>query len=193
MNHTHIQFEICEDGLNDKTYFDKVYKEAVELTAYLCKKFGIDPNSTFSYYGKTVPAIIDHAGSHALGLGSNHADIGHWFRKFLGNNYLEIIRKDISKEMGGCEMSCPYWKDGKCTKPAEPTPVVPSPSKKVEKGTLVQITGDYYYNGAKIPAWVKNQKWYVLQVGGDRVVIDENQAKTNHIMSAINLKDVKAV
>ena len=30
-----IQFEICEDGLTDKAYFDKVYKEACELTAYL--------------------------------------------------------------------------------------------------------------------------------------------------------------
>ena len=31
-----IQFEICEDNLQDKQYFNKVYQEAVELTAFLC-------------------------------------------------------------------------------------------------------------------------------------------------------------
>lgn len=38
-NNTHIGFEICEDNLTDKTYFNKVYKEAVELAAYLCKQY----------------------------------------------------------------------------------------------------------------------------------------------------------
>ena len=33
-NNTHISFEICEDGLKDRNYFDLVYREAVELTAY---------------------------------------------------------------------------------------------------------------------------------------------------------------
>lgn len=31
-NDTHISFEICEDGLSDSTYFNKVYREAVEFT-----------------------------------------------------------------------------------------------------------------------------------------------------------------
>lgn len=30
-NNTHIGFEICEDDLTDKVYFQKVYREAVEL------------------------------------------------------------------------------------------------------------------------------------------------------------------
>lgn len=38
-NNTHIGFEICEDGLTDSTYFKKVYQEAVELCAYLCKLY----------------------------------------------------------------------------------------------------------------------------------------------------------
>ena len=40
-NDTHIGFEICEDGLTDATYFKKVYQEAVELCAYLCKLYGL--------------------------------------------------------------------------------------------------------------------------------------------------------
>ena len=42
-NNTHISFEICEDGLTDRNYFETVYREAAELTAYLCGLYGLDP------------------------------------------------------------------------------------------------------------------------------------------------------
>ena len=42
-NNTHIAFEICEDGLADAAYFGKVYQEAVELTAMLCKQYNLNP------------------------------------------------------------------------------------------------------------------------------------------------------
>ncbi|MEI3140916.1 MAG: N-acetylmuramoyl-L-alanine amidase [Lawsonibacter sp.] len=42
-NDTHISFEICEDGLTDEGYFQAVYREAVELTAHLCRRFRLDP------------------------------------------------------------------------------------------------------------------------------------------------------
>ena len=44
-NDTHIAFEVCEDGLSDASYFSAVYQEAVELTAYLCKEYGLDPQA----------------------------------------------------------------------------------------------------------------------------------------------------
>ena len=76
-----IQFEICEDGLTDKTYFDKVYKEACEITAYLCKLYNIDPNGSVTVNGVKVPTILCHADSYKLGMGSNHGDVNHWFPK----------------------------------------------------------------------------------------------------------------
>ena len=42
-NNTHISFEICEDGLDDQDYFHRVYQEALELTAHLCRLYGLDP------------------------------------------------------------------------------------------------------------------------------------------------------
>ena len=42
-NDTHISFEICEDGLDDPEYFSRVYQAAVELTAMLCRQYGLDP------------------------------------------------------------------------------------------------------------------------------------------------------
>jgi len=93
-NNTHIQFEICEDALNDASYFNACYQEACEMTAYLCRMFGIDPKGTISYKGLAVPNIIDHTGSHALGLGSNHGDIQHWSRKY--GVTMETVRNDVA-------------------------------------------------------------------------------------------------
>ena len=98
-NNTHIQFEICEDGLTDKSYWDAVYKEACEVTAYLCKMFGIDPKGTTVCNGVTVPTIIDHTGSHALGLGSNHADIQHWSKKY--GVTMDTVRNDVATLLAG--------------------------------------------------------------------------------------------
>ena len=80
-NNGWVQFEICEDGLTDPVYFEKVYKEACEITAYICQMFGIDPNGTVTMNGVKVPTILCHADSHKLGLGSNHGDVNHWFPK----------------------------------------------------------------------------------------------------------------
>ena len=97
-NNGWIQFEICEDGLTDKTYFDKVYKEACEITAYLCDMYKIDPKGTVTVNGVEVPTILCHADSHDLGFGSNHGDINHWFPKH--GKSMETARNDVAKLMG---------------------------------------------------------------------------------------------
>lgn len=97
-----IQFEICEDNLTDKTYFDKVYKEACEITAYLCKLYNIDPNGSVTVNGVKVPTILCHADSYKLGMGSNHGDINHWFPKH--GKSMATARADVAallKTAGG--------------------------------------------------------------------------------------------
>lgn len=73
-NNTHLSFEICEDGLVDSGYFERTYKAAMELTAELCRKFGLDPLAP--------GVVIDHAEGARLGIASNHADTGHWWGRF---------------------------------------------------------------------------------------------------------------
>ena len=94
-----IQFEICEDGLNDKEYLQKVYQEACELTAYLCKMYKLDPNGTVTMNGVKIPVILCHADSNKLGFGSAHADVYHWFNKF--NLSMETVRKDVAALLKG--------------------------------------------------------------------------------------------
>ena len=90
-----IQFEICEDSLKNEDYFLAVYKEAIELCAYLCKMYGLNPKGLVNHNGVSVPVITCHADAHFLGLGSNHGDINHWFPKYDKN--MNDIRNDIEK------------------------------------------------------------------------------------------------
>lgn len=94
-----IQFEICEDALTDKTYFEKVYQEAVELTAYLCNLYGLDPQGTVTYNGVKVPVILCHQDSYQLKLGSNHGDVLHWLPKF--GKSMQTVRDDVAALLGG--------------------------------------------------------------------------------------------
>ena len=97
-NNGWIQFEICEDGLSDKTYFNKVYKEACEITAYLCKLYNIDPEGTVTVNGVKVPTILCHADANKLGFGSNHGDVNHWFPKH--GKSMDTARADVKALMG---------------------------------------------------------------------------------------------
>lgn len=97
-----IQFEICEDALTDATYFNKVYQEACEITAYLCQMYNIDPHGKVTHNGVSVPTILCHADSNSLGLGSNHGDVNHWFPKF--GKSMSTARDDVAallKSTGG--------------------------------------------------------------------------------------------
>lgn len=90
-----IQFEICEDNLKNTSYFNQIYKEACELTAYLCKLYNLNPNGTVNFNGVTAPVILCHADSHKLGLGSNHGDVLHWFKKH--GKTMDDVRKDVAE------------------------------------------------------------------------------------------------
>ena len=77
--------------------------------------------------------------------------------------------------------------------PAETVPEVST--RKLMAGDLVKIkeTAVYYYNSnKKIPQWVKEQNWFVksINTAGDRVVINENERKTNAICSPVHADDL---
>ena len=89
-NDTHISFEICEDGLADSAYFNKVYWEAVDLTAMLCKEYKLDPLAD--------GVIICHSEGYKRGIASNHGDVMHWFPKH--GKSMDTFRKDVQAQMG---------------------------------------------------------------------------------------------
>ena len=81
-NDTHIGFEICEDGLTDTSYFNAVYKEAVDLCVYLCRQYGL-----------TEKDIICHSEGYKLGIASNHGDVMHWFPRH--GKSMDTFRADV--------------------------------------------------------------------------------------------------
>ena len=97
LNSTHIQFEICDDYRNGPCkadYFEAVYREGVELTAYLCKLYGFDPHGTLTIYGKQVPVITSHSEAGKLGVGSEHDDPLKWFARF--GRTMDDVRRDVA-------------------------------------------------------------------------------------------------
>lgn len=128
-NDTHIGFEICEDGLNDASYFSAVYKEAVELCVHLCK-----------LYGLTEKNIIGHYEGYQQGVASNHGDPRNWFPKF--GKSMDSFRADVKALLGS----------------AAPTPSpTPDTDVDIKAGDLVAIksgTVTYHPGGSKIPSWV---------------------------------------
>lgn len=90
-NDTHISFEICEDGLEDASYFKAVYQEAMELTASLCKEYNLDPLAD--------GVVICHQEGCRRGIASNHGDVLHWFPKF--GKTMDDFRTDVARWMEG--------------------------------------------------------------------------------------------
>ena len=151
-NNGWVQFEICEDALTDKAYFETVYKEACEITAYICKMFNLDPKGTVIVNNKKVPVILCHADSYKLGMGSNHGDVLHWFAKH--GKTMDDVRNDVAALLGRTEEPAP-----ETTTPATPSKII-----KFKKGDVVElIKGAKYTSGNTIPNWVFETKLYVRE------------------------------
>ena len=106
-NNTHIGIEMCEPASirytggssftcsnlsAARTSVKKTY-EAVELFAYLCKLYGLNPTAD--------GVIISHREGHARGIASNHGDPEHLWNG-LGMGYtMNTFRKDVKEKMQG--------------------------------------------------------------------------------------------
>ena len=107
-NNTHIGVEMCEPASirytggssftcsnlsAARTSVKKTYEAAVELFAYLCKLYGLNPTAD--------GVIISHREGHARGIASNHGDPEHLWNG-LGMGYtMNTFRKDVKENMQG--------------------------------------------------------------------------------------------
>lgn len=101
-NGTHIGIEMCEPNcieytsganftcnnkIKAKNSLKITYYSAVELFAYLCEKYDLDPLKD--------GVIVSHAEGYKRGVASNHADPTHLWSK-LGTGYtMDGFRKDV--------------------------------------------------------------------------------------------------
>ena len=106
-NNTHIGVEMTEpatirytggskwtetgDGENTKNHVLATYKYAVELFAYLCSQYNLDPLAD--------GVVISHSEGCRRGIASNHGDVEHLWSKF--GLTMAQFRKDIKAAMEG--------------------------------------------------------------------------------------------
>lgn len=64
----------------------------------------------------------------------------------------------------------------------------------INKNDLVKLASNAtYYSGKSVPSWVKNIKWYVSDVDGNRVVINKSEDGRYSINSPVNIKYLTVV
>ena len=103
----------------------------------------------------------------------NESFYGNWMYARMGD-----LASKVTAALGG---------DVKPADPVKPTPVC------IKAGDLVTITGSTYYNGKAIPGWVKKLRWYVVEVSGDRTVINRDESGRYAIMSPIKVSALSVV
>ena len=108
-NNTHIGVEMCEpacirytSGSNftcsdlsaARAVAKRTYEAAVELFAYLCKQYNLNPAAD--------GVIISHREGHSRGIASNHGDPEHlWKGLGLGYTMDGFRKEDVKAAMGG--------------------------------------------------------------------------------------------
>lgn len=133
-----IQFEMCEDDLTDKTYFAKIYQEACELTAYLCKMYDINPKGSVEFSGMQVPTILGHRDAGDLGVGSSHSDPYDWFNK--NGITMDRVRSDVASLLSGADFTLTPDSSGTAIDPT--IPIKPIESVLIRKISLIKESYD---------------------------------------------------
>lgn len=89
-NPAYIQFEMCEDGLTDKTYCKAVYDKAVEFCAYICKTYNISTDN-----------IVSHHEAGQKGMGSYHVDPDNWWGKhgYTMDGFRKAVKAKLNPQL----------------------------------------------------------------------------------------------
>ena len=106
-NNTHIGVEMCEpacikytggstftcsDAATAKAVAKRTYEAAVELFAFLCEEYNLDPTAD--------GVIVSHAEGHKHGIASNHGDPEHHWKQLNAGYTMDGFRKAIKAAMG---------------------------------------------------------------------------------------------
>jgi hypothetical protein len=111
-NNTHIGVEMCEpacikyvsgstftcsDTKTAKEVAERTYNSAVELFAYLCKTYNLNPTAD--------GVIISHNEGNARGIASAHGDPEHLWKQLGLSHTMNGFRSDVKKAMSSSTTS----------------------------------------------------------------------------------------
>lgn len=159
-----ITIEVASDNKPPYKVKDKAYSALLELVTDICKRNNIKElkwEADKSLNGQTDKQNIS---------------VHRWFAAkacpgdYLYNKHSEIVA-EVNKRLGvaGTEKE--------------------STGTIIDTNDLVSIASNaVYYTGKTIPSWVKNKKWYIASVSGDKAILGKSEDSKNNIQSAINTK-----
>lgn len=127
----------------------RTYKAAVELFAYLCKLYNLNP------LGKNV--ILSHYEGGRAGVCSKHADPEHIWKGLDLDLTMDGFRKEVAAIVNKTE---------------EEEKDVDNNNNNLEVGQEIKLKeGASYINGKKVPQWVLNSTLYVRDINDDEITI----------------------
>ncbi len=118
-NNTHIGVEMCEpacikytggssftcsDTAIAKAVVTRTYNAAVELFAFLCKEYKLNPLAD--------GVIVSHAEGYKRGIASNHGDPEHLWKGLKMGYTMDGFRKDVAAAMNAVDTSTPNTDSG---------------------------------------------------------------------------------
>lgn len=213
-NSSHIGVEMCEPGcikygggasftcsdeVKAKECVMRTLHSAVELFAFLCKKYKLDPLE--------AGVVVSHKEGHDRGIASGHSDPDHLFRQLHMDYTMDDFRKAVAEAMETIVFEEPGNKTEEANKgeangnettksetagsgTSENETNTKSDTKTdIKEGDIVTLTTDAtYYSGKEMPGWVKSDQWIVKSVAGDRAVLGKNISGSNEINSPVHVK-----
>lgn len=172
-DHRAVTIEVSNSAYGDASGWpisDAAYKSLIALCVDICKRNNI-PKLVFT--GDTSGSLTFHYMYAAT------ACPGPW---------LKAHAQDLCNKVNAQLCNTTPKVDNSNKASSKPT------TTKFNVGDLVKInSGAKYYNGAKMPSWVADEKWYIASISGDRAVLGLNEAKNRNIQSPINTKDITLV
>lgn len=152
-NNSRIQWEICEpsghtyaggtmigyDVAKNQGYFERMWKMVVAWNVYVAAKLGY-----------TADMVNDHAESHLAGMGSGHADVGHWWPKH--GKSMNALRAEVKTILEGTEQE-----EIEMTKEEIRAMIDESIKKEHEKGSYTTL--------ADIPKWYLPSVQKLMEAG----------------------------
>ena len=171
-----ITIEVANNGgAPDWPVSDKAYEALILLVTDICERNDIKR----LVWATDKESRVGHLNGCNMTVHRDYAN------KACPGNYLYNLHGEIAAEINkrlGIQVE---------TDTTESTTSVVS---EIKEGDLVKIADNaVYYSGKSIPAWVKAKNWYVVEVEGDRAIIDDSEDGKNAINSPVNTKYLTVV
>lgn len=205
----------CSNFAAAKKQVKGTYDTAVELFAFLCKKYNLDPMKD--------GVIISHAEGCKRGVASNHGDPTHLWNQLDSGYTMDGFRKDVKAAMSGststsnpaqvimyrvrkswadsksqigaynnlenAKKACDDAGDGYYVFDKAGNVIYPIVATSVDfnVGDMIKLSaGAKYTNGKSIPKWVINSKLYAREIQGNNIVF--SILKVGPITGVVNKK-----